>query len=76
MAVDFKRQLWASTADALGFVIGGLAGRQIGLALGLDFFSADGHWNTPQIAGLLLILAGTGAGRFVFRWLFTRLGKI
>ena len=59
----------AAVADALGFVLGGVLGLLAGRALGWDFVGAPG-WGTPQILGLLLILAGMGGCRWLLRrWL-------
>jgi len=57
-------------ADALGFVIGALAGWQLGVLLGFDFVSTPGY-GVPQIVGLVLIVVGCGLGRFVARWLLS-----
>ena len=68
----FKRSLWDALADTLGFVVGGIAGRYFGLAIGFDFFAPSEHWDSHQIVGLVLILVGTGIGRVLFRRLFSR----
>ena len=65
----FKKSLWDALADTLGFVLGGIAGRDFGLALGFDFFGGSG-WDANVIVGLILILVGTGVGRVLFRRLF------
>jgi hypothetical protein len=66
-----KKAFRESLADAAGFVLGALAGRELGTALGFDFFAETG-WNTPQVIGLLLILAGCGGGRWLFRRLLAK----
>jgi hypothetical protein len=66
MDAPLKKALREGLADALGFVLGALAGRALGEALGFDFFGKSG-WGSEQIVGLLLILAGSGAGRLLFR---------
>ena len=77
MRADFRKSLWASAADALGFIIGGIAGRYFGRAIGYDFFADESsRMDSHSIVGLVLILVGTGLGRALFRWLFARLGKI
>ncbi len=57
-------------ADALGFVVGALAGWQLGVLLGFDFINTPGYGG-PQIIGLVLIVAGCGLGRFVARRLLS-----
>lgn len=57
-------------ADALGFVIGALAGWQLGVLLGFDFVGTPGY-GVPQIIGLVLIVVGCGLGRFVARRLLS-----
>ncbi|MBT9500087.1 MAG: hypothetical protein IV092_02490 [Burkholderiaceae bacterium] len=57
-------------ADALGFVVGALAGWQLGVLLGFDFVGTPGY-GVPQIIGLVLIVVGCGLGRFVARWLLS-----
>jgi hypothetical protein len=66
MDAAFRKALREGLADALGFVLGALAGRALGEALGFDFFAASG-WAMPQVIGLLLIVAGCGLGRLLFR---------
>ncbi|MDC8787146.1 hypothetical protein [Roseateles koreensis] len=61
-----KNALQEGVADAFGFVLGALAGWKLGLALGFDFVGSAA-WGLPQITGLLLILAGCGAGRLLCR---------
>lgn len=57
-------------ADALGFVVGALAGWQLGVLLGFDFINTPGYGG-PQIIGLALIVVGCGLGRFAARWLLS-----
>ena len=66
----FRKSLWDALADTLGFVLGGIAGRYFGLAIGFDFFAPSDHWDSHQIVGLVLSLVGTGIGRLLFRRLF------
>ncbi|QPF75030.1 hypothetical protein G8A07_20330 [Roseateles sp. DAIF2] len=58
-------------ADALGFVLGALAGWQLGSWLGFDFIGST-QWQTPQLIGLLFILAGCGLGRWLARKIILR----
>lgn len=57
-------------ADALGFVVGALAGWQLGVLLGFDFINTPGYGG-PQLIGLVLIVVGCGLGRFVARRLLS-----
>ena len=58
--------LWEGVADALGFVLGALAGWGAGLLLGIDFIRTPGYAGT-QLIGLVLIVVGCGAGRWLAR---------
>ncbi len=71
MQPAFRKSLWDALADTLGFVLGGIAGRYFGLALGFDFFGGTG-WDANVIVGLILVLVGTGVGRVLFRRLFAK----
>ncbi|MFY7865724.1 hypothetical protein [Roseateles sp.] len=66
MKPDLKKAGLEGLADAAGFVLGALAGWKLGAALGYDFINTPG-WGMPQIIGLLMIMAGCGAGRWLFR---------
>lgn len=66
-----KRALREGVADALGFVLGGVAGRELGLLFGIDFFGTPGM-GMPQMIGLFLIAAGCGVGRALFRRLLLK----
>jgi hypothetical protein len=57
-------------ADALGFVLGALAGWQLGVLLGFDFINTPGY-GPAQIVGLVLIVAGCGLGRAMARRLLS-----
>lgn len=59
-------------ADASGFVIGSLAGWQLGQLLGLDFFAAPDAFGWREMAGLALIALGCGIGKVVARRLIAR----
>ena len=74
MDAAFKKALQEGVADALGFVLGALAGWQVGRLLGYDFVS-NPDWGGPQIFGLLWILVGCGGGRWLFRNLLARLRR-
>jgi len=71
MAQDLDRALREGLADAIGFVAGALAGWWLGRQLGIDFIASQ-EWNARQIAGLVLILAGCGAGRWLARRLLLK----
>jgi hypothetical protein len=63
---DLNRALREGLADAVGFVVGALAGWGLGRELGIDFIASP-EWNATQIAGLALIVAGCGTGRWLAR---------
>jgi len=66
MAQDFDRAMREGLADAVGFVGGALAGWWLGRQLGIDFIASN-DWNAQQMLGLVLIVAGCGAGRWAAR---------
>lgn len=69
MQNDTRKALLEGVADALGFVLGALVGWWIGRRFfGIDFI-ADSGWGPAQFGGLLLILAGSGLGRWLMRTL-------
>ena len=69
-----RRALLEGLADAAGFVLGALAGWGLGLLLGIDFIRSAGYGGTSML-GLVLILAGCGAGKWLSRrWLRQWLG--
>lgn len=74
MSFDTKNALREGVADALGFVLGALAGWGLGLQLGIDFIG-NTDWGLTQLAGLVLILAGSGLGRWLMRRLLLKSGK-
>lgn len=63
---DLGRAFKLGLADALGFLLGALAGWQLGRWLGFDFINTP-DWGGPQLLGLGLILAGCGLGRWLAR---------
>ncbi len=68
---DLQQAFKQGLADAVGFVVGAIAGWQLGLWLGYDFIGSTA-WQLPQIIGLVLILAGCGLGRWLARKLILR----
>jgi len=71
MDEPLKKAAMEGLADALGFVLGGIAGWQLGLLLGFDFVGTQ-EWNAAQMIGLVLIVLGCGAGRWLFRRLLLK----
>jgi hypothetical protein len=71
MAQDLNRALREGVADAAGFVGGALAGWWLGRQFGIDFI-ASAEWNAQQLLGLILIVAGSGAGRWLARRLILK----
>lgn len=71
MTPDLNRALREGLADAIGFVAGALAGWWLGRLLGLDFIGTP-DWQPRQIAGLVLIAAGCGGGRWLARQLMLK----
>lgn len=71
MAQDFNRAMREGLADAVGFVVGALAGWGLGRQFGIDFIGSS-DWNAQQLLGLVLILVGCGAGRWLARRLILR----
>jgi hypothetical protein len=61
-----RNALLEGIADALGFVLGALAGWWLGQAFGFDFVRTPGY-GTPAVVGLVFILLGCGAGRWLSR---------
>ncbi|MCV2357581.1 MULTISPECIES: hypothetical protein [Roseateles] len=71
MTSPLKRAAFEGLADAAGFVLGALAGWQVGIAFGYDFINTPG-WGLPQLTGLLFIVLGCGVGRMAFRHLLAK----
>lgn len=61
-----RNALLEGIADALGFVLGALAGWWLGQAFGFDFVRTPGY-GTPAVVGLVFIVLGCGAGRWLSR---------
>ena len=54
-------------ADAVGFILGGMAGFWIGRILGLDVFAPG--YGLQSMGGIVLVVLGTGAGlQMARRW--------
>ncbi|MBT9491344.1 MAG: hypothetical protein IV107_03145 [Paucibacter sp.] len=66
MTTPLKKAALEGLADAAGFVLGALAGWQLGVVFGYDFVNTPG-WGLPQLTGLLFIVLGCGLGRMLFR---------
>lgn len=58
-------------ADAVGFVLGALAGWWLGRQFGIDFIRSQ-EWNAQQVVALVLIVAGCGTGRWLARRLILK----
>ncbi|MDC6166458.1 hypothetical protein [Paucibacter sp. XJ19-41] len=68
---DLGKAFRQGLADAIGFVLGALAGWQLGRWLGYDFIASTA-WGVPELIGLALILVGCGLGRWLARKLMLR----
>ena len=74
MAPTLRRALLEGLTDACGFVLGALAGWGLGILLGVDFIRSQGY-DLPSMLGLVAILLGCGAGKWLSRrWLRRTLG--
>ena len=60
--------------DALGFVLGALAGWGVGQLFGFDFLRTPGY-GAAAIVGLLFIVLGCGAGRWAARQVLARVPR-
>ena len=62
-------------AQAIGFFVGALAGRYLGLLLGCDAFADGAGYSTSSMVGILLIGLGGGGGvQLARRWFMRRYG--
>ena len=66
MASASRSALLEGIADALGFVLGALAGWWVGQAFGFDFVRTPGY-GTSAVVGLVFIVLGCGGGRWLSR---------
>lgn len=71
MTSPLKNAALEGLADAAGFVLGALAGWQLGVLFGYDFVNTAG-WGLPQLTGLLFIVLGCGIGRMASRRLLAK----
>ena len=70
-----RQLLVLGVAQALLFLVGGLLGRWLGMALGLDAFGPGGY-SYRAIFGMLLIGLGAGGGAQVARvWYIRKYGN-
>ena len=58
-------------AQAVLFVVGGLLGRWIGMAFGIDAFASAGY-SAREMIGILLVGLGAGGGLQLARVWYTR----
>jgi hypothetical protein len=70
-----RRLLVLGASQALGFFLGALLGRYLGLLLGFDAFAGGSGYSTSSMVGILLIGFGGGAGvQLARRWYIRRHG--
>jgi hypothetical protein len=68
MAQNAREALIEGLSDAIGFVLGALAGWLLGRWLGFDAL-AGGPWDGRTTVGLVFVLLGCGAGKWAAnRW--------
>ena len=68
MPQNARDALVEGLSDAIGFVLGALAGWLAGRLLGFDAL-AGGAWDARATIGLAFVLAGCGAGKWAAnRW--------
>jgi hypothetical protein len=68
MAQNAREALVEGLSDAVGFVLGALAGWLLGRLLGFDAL-AGGAWDGRATVGLAFVLLGCGAGKWAAnRW--------
>jgi F0F1-type ATP synthase assembly protein I len=75
-ATHSARRLWVlGLSQALGFIVGALLGRYLGLLLGCDALAGDSGYSMQSMVGILLIGFGGGAGvQLARRWYIRRYG--
>ena len=66
MAPNTRDALLEGVTDALGFVLGALAGWWLGQVFGFDFIRTPGY-GASALVGLVFIMLGCGAGRWLSR---------
>jgi hypothetical protein len=66
MAPSTRDALLEGVTDALGFVLGALAGWWLGQVFGFDFIGIPGY-GARALVGLVFIMLGCGAGRWLSR---------
>jgi hypothetical protein len=71
MSKQTEAALREGLADGIGFLVGALGGWLLGQQFGLDFVNTPGY-GLPQIASLVLIVAGSGLGRWLLRRLLIK----
>ncbi|NRF68078.1 hypothetical protein HLB44_13885 [Aquincola sp. S2] len=63
-----REALTEGLSDAVGFVLGALAGWQLGRWLGFDAL-APGDWDARAVVGVVFVMLGCGAGKWAaMRW--------
>jgi hypothetical protein len=75
MDAKTRAALIEGVSDAVGFVLGALAGWGLGQLLGFDFFASPGY-DARAMAGLVFIALGCGFGKWMAkRWREQRTSK-
>lgn len=74
MQIDTRQALREGVADALGFVLGALGGWGLGKLLGFDFIGTAGY-DARAMVGLVFIVLGCGAGKWLARRVFAPRGS-
>jgi hypothetical protein len=67
-----RQMLVQGASQAVGFFVGALLGRYLGLALGCDAFAEGSGYSSRAIIGIALIGLGGGAGLQAARIWYTR----
>ncbi|HEU4458181.1 MAG TPA: hypothetical protein VFR90_03585 [Methylibium sp.] len=72
MEPSLRNAMREGLADAVGFVVGALAGWWLGAQFGFDFVRSAGY-DAKAMVGLVFIALGCGAGRWLARrWILRR----